>query len=384
MPKKELKIVSWNVEKLSVISRFNEEQESISRNADIAVLRYLVEEIKIINPDIVCLIELNVATISFITTQLKGLLPDNTWEFNQSLPVSGGGQPVDNVIPSNELYLVISKTESFKVLRSETVQPALLNHEITKQGEGDDSPRRINLLRSPYYLQFIPLAATDGPVLFSLVVVHLQQGRNNSDLEVLAQIPTIRNSTSPVFIAGDFNKQLSSIQSQFMDSYANSHDTLNQIPIPNNSRPRSSALTNLTSIDRDNLPTDILLYRRSRSREKTGPDDIISVHNPNNDPQGPNTGTNPNTGITDLLEAYTTARGTLPLSGPILLLQSIQPVYLIKGEEDFGAALFAIPSDYNGTSLTDKYNVMFNAWARHRGGISDHLPIVMKINIDIP
>ncbi|MBL4708248.1 MAG: hypothetical protein JKY48_07405 [Flavobacteriales bacterium] len=373
MAKQTLKILSWNTEKLMSIDRFPDKPKSptLKDFADQAVTGYLEAIIKEQNAYIVCLVEIDARNEIFLTTTLKSKLGAN-WEFISSPSVRGGVE----VIPgdkTNEKYVVFYDSSKVTLDVSVANAPQLATKQFSPHTA--DNIKNADFFRPPYFLRFSTVGG--APLEFGLLVLHLKANAIGEQ-RMLPNLTIVRNNAFPIFIAGDFNMKASTIIRGF--SIPPNHDVLS--PIVGN-RNKTTVLKPLKEVTGKPIITDSVNYRTNN----TGLDDIISLNNPTNNPvTSAAKKYDPKTGIVDLVDEYEVEFMENKSSQMLYQIPSdfLTRIDISDGSiENYGETLFEIPFSYDPEAPDPviKNKVLYNAWARYMGGISDHLPVIMTIDI---
>lgn len=369
MPPQPVKILSWNVEKFSLINRLNETRSIPAIHSDLYLMFVLERTIYAVNPDIICFIELDVRTQNYVVNMLRSLLVVGEWEFRLSLPVLGG-KPGAGGSRDNELFLVAFNKDKLAL----TKDPEIIN-------SGSDP-----LLRGMFQC---PFEFTDTKRPFTVWVAHLLEATKASGPPELTIVDTLAKGAPtdvPLFIIGDLNASYDEITRVFEPL-----DLLFQIKEATSKGFKFTMVTTQLSYPLPNGKlTNGLAYRNSAG---TGVDDAIFLYDDPNKPDmgtaGVSVGNIPNSGIVDMLEVY-----KLELSGKVYppnddithlvrYLNAIDPAELERSPSGlpqvlYGDYLVEVP-EQKGEARNRA--LLRNAWARYIGGISDHLPIVMTIDI---
>ena len=366
--------MSWNVEKFSLINRLNADRHHSVIHSDLYLLLLIGRTIHAVNPDIVCFIELDIRTKTEVINTLRSLLIDE-WVFLESPAVEGGipaGAKVDN-----ELFLVIYKKNK-------------LTHYTPPQIINRPHP---GLLRGVFECKFnFKGEATSKFTLWVAHLVEATKAKSGPELGMLNQLAQdaikAPNNAIPLIITGDLNATYIEIIPSPASPFAN--DLLNAIKVQAGNKFKDLMVTTRLIFSTDSRKySNSLAYRF----DKTGVDDIIIINDGINKPQM-NTAQIPSSGILDIINLYQLERnGKIyppndDISHLTQHLMSLNPDDLIrKGHgpggqpTNYGQKLESVP-DAKGEKRTQA--LLNNAWARYMGGISDHLPVIMTIDIDTP
>ncbi len=409
MPQQTIKILSWNIDTLNILTRFQYAPPAgmPPYSVDGTVLDYIAEVIGVQNPDIVCILEMDTRTQERILNGLKARLDESNWDFNVSLPVHGGApDPTVGAVVANEIYVVISKKTSFRVLHTGAFspKPQLVTNTITITAADPTTGApavTASLKRPAYVLSFCTPGPVDKNPVLTLVVVHLEAFGGSPDLQVLTDLLRNIPLSPPVVIAGDFNQTYNRILGIYAGNLQEVIGSIADVRVPASAQPKASVLqpysANLHGMANGTIPvprnlvppTSPFFYRQLRS---SAPDDIVILNNahpvqpPFNIPLAPLPAPPlppplNNSGILDLVNALFLGNTSNDFTVfPGFYLQQLPPNSLVtdpggRRQQDYGVTLFGAPA--NPTEL------LYNCWARYRGGISDHLPVIMTVDIDI-
>lgn len=362
-----LKIMSWNVEKFSVTTN------SISSYNTVTLLKtidYIGQVIKDLDPDIVCFIETDPANSISLISSLISYLGAN-WKTSVSPAIIGGNK---TGLGLNEQYLVFYNTNNIEIKGAQLLDD--------KQASG--------LMRMPFSFIF---KIKSNNVFCEIWINHLNSNKNQLGKlgSLVDNYLKTFDSTSPIkyfFLAGDFNANADRLNEKFKGSNSQINDIYNSFNIAVGQKDEKEYIksSELQFPDQTKGPlkspqSNSLLYRAKQK----GLDDIISLTNltvsPNKSPQP---GYDEETGVVDTILGYSepsTLQNHIYLknlpNGNLLREEKIIPTPVSGAkfhEVDYTKYLKSNPSKQTDIDAC-------NAWIRYLGGISDHLPVVMTINI---